>query len=383
MTLRTLGDASAFFRDTLAAHPERDALAAETAVCAGVPRPHACFYLSHLHIPDDRSEAPTLFALPPHEFPDTEEGRLARGILSALLPLDMLNPVGTVLGAGVVGTPAEFVLSFGTPLSEDRGAAAYASPIAEVLRRPPPDPDTAPPMPEIRRRIQFLRSTAPGEFRIGLPDFQGSFNLAHALCGNDAFLAPLTDPESWDRLMTRITDFWIAAHERLLAWIGPERLRPIERRGARLAECSVNLVSPEFYRDYILPYDLRIARHFGAVRIPPCSGRHVFKATLDGLPGVYATEAGLMRSPMAAACISVPEALEWIGGRTIALSVGQELPPDFSAAAALIRADFARARSNPRLLFGYTGMDWRKRDRPAIRDLHRRLDAEWPFAGLK
>ena len=34
-------------------------------------------------------------------------------------------------------------------------------------------------------------------------------------------------------------------------------------------------------------------------------------------------------------------------------------------------------RDDPRVLFAYTGMHWRRADRPAIRALHRRLDAYW------
>ena len=159
------------------------------------------------------------------------------------------------------------------------------------------------------------------------------------------------------------------ACERLREWVGPERLRPINRWPS-IAECSVNLVSGDFYRQHILPYDQRIARHFGLVRIHPCSGRHVFHATLDSLPGVRATEAGLMRPKMAAPCISVAEALAAIGGQPVLLAIGQELPADFGRAFDLIRAALHLARSDPRLLFGYTGTDRRRRDRPAIRELH-------------
>jgi hypothetical protein len=89
-----------------------------------------------------------------------------------------------------------------------------------------------------------------------------------------------------------------------------------------------------------------------------------------------------MLAPMAAPCVSVGEALDQISGRPIVLSIGQELPADFGAAFDLIRSDLALARSNPRLLFSYTGMYWRKRDRPMIRELHRRLDDLWDPGSL-
>jgi hypothetical protein len=31
----------------------------------------------------------------------------------------------------------------------------------------------------------------------------------------------------------------------------------------------------------------------------------------------------------------------------------------------------------PRLISGNTGMHWRRKDRPLIRDIHRRLDQHW------
>jgi hypothetical protein len=235
-------------------------------------------------------------------------------------------------------------------------------------------------MGDFREHIALVKRLTPPTFRINMPDMQGPFNLAHALAGDEAFIAPSAEPEAYHRLMSRITDFWIAAAERLRGWIGPERLRPLHR-WVYIAECSVNLVSPDFYRRHILPYDLRIARHFGQVRIHPCSGRHVFHATLDGLPGVAATEAGMMLSRMAAPCIGVAEAVRAIGGRPILLSIGQELPADPDEAFGIIRADLELARRNPRVLLNYTGMEWRRKDRPMIRELHRRLDACWGGQG--
>ncbi len=85
-----------------------------------------------------------------------------------------------------------------------------------------------------------------------------------------------------------------------------------------------------------------------------------------------------MRSQMAAPCIGVTEALAAIRRRDILLSIGQELAAHFDEALEFIRADLELSRGNPRLLFGYTGMDWRKKDRPAIRELHWRADACWP-----
>ena len=65
----------------------------------------------------------------------------------------------------------------------------------------------------------------------------------------------------------------------------------------------------------------------------------------------------------------------------VVLNIGQELPADFEEAYAIVHADFRQARANPRLLFSYTGMDWRRQDRPRIRALHQRLDEAWAGGG--
>jgi hypothetical protein len=375
--LTTLQDAIAYFADTLARHPQRDGLAAEAAAVEGQPRPWPCLYLNHQGVPGDSADVPAEFTPADHDFGPGPQGDLARDILGLLGPLDMLNPVCAALSPGGAGSPADLIPCFGTPLSADRGAAAYARPIADLLAGPPPEADSAGLMGDMRRHIDLVKQLTPPSFRINMPDMQGPFNLAHALAGDEAFLAPLTDPQAYDRLMTRITAFWIAAYQRLRAWIGPQRLRPLHRWPC-IAECSVNMVSADFYRKHILPYDLRIAGQLGPLKIHPCSGRHVFHATLDGLPDVAATEAGTMLSRMAAPCIGVPEAVAAIGRRPILLAIGQELPADFDEAFRIIRADIDLAQRNPRVLLNYTGMDWRRKDRTTIRDLHRRLDACWP-----
>jgi len=85
----------------------------------------------------------------------------------------------------------------------------------------------------MRRKINLVKEQTPETFKIGFPDMQGPFNLAHAVVGNDALTAPLSDPASFHRLMDRITDFWIAVRKNFLAWIGPARL-PVFARYARI-----------------------------------------------------------------------------------------------------------------------------------------------------
>lgn len=374
--MKTLKEAIEFSLATLAEHPERNAIAAQEAAHAGLPRRFPVLYLSHLASPADTTVDPAPSTPPQHSFPDTPEGKLASSILGMLSPMDMMNPVSASLSPGGAGSPADLVPSFGIPLSADHGAPAHTRPLDDMLKMPPPDPDQSGFMPEFREHIHFLKNVTPPDFKIGLPDMQGPFNLTHAMIGNDAFEAPLIEPEKFYQFMARVTDFWIAARERLLKWIGPDRLLP-SARAPHIAECSVNMVSEDFYREHVLPHDRRIASHFGAVSIHPCSGLHVFRVTLQELPNVVASEAGNMISRMAAPVIPVDQALELIGRRPIRLSIGQELPQNPVTAFDIVRRDLDLHPAYPRLTYSYTGMFWQKKDRPMIRDMHRRLDEYW------
>jgi len=124
-------------------------------------------------------------------------------------------------------------------------------------------------------------------------------------------------------------------------------------------------------QDALRCFEETLARH------PERDGLAAERAAVEGRARPWPC---LYLNHLAAPCISVGEALAAIGRRPVVLSIGQELPADFGQAFELVRADLGLARDNPRLLFSYTGMDWRRKDRPAIRNLHRRLDDCWPKA---
>ena len=360
-----------YFLATLDLHPERDALAAHAAALDGRKRPYPVLYMNHLYSPDDTTPVRDELILPEVRTASDPLGNLARELVGKLQPLDMLNPVSSSFGLGM-GTDT-LITCFGVPLDPATGnSRAFTKPLRQVMECPPPDPANSGLLPEIRARIEFLKAHTPPRVKIALPDMQGPFNLVHSLIGEECMLAPYDDEPGFHAVMERMTTLWIEARRNLTRWIGFDRMAPIERH-ATICECSVNLVSADFYRQFILPHDRRILAAFGPLHIHPCSGPHVFHVTFENLSVAHA-EAGYI-AKTAAGAISVDDALKAIGARPILLSIGQELPEgrefDF------ICADLDRYARNPRLLFAYTGMHWRRKDRPLIRDMHRRLDAHW------
>ena len=378
MTITSLDQAIEHVQTEFAKFPERNGLEARLAAHTGRRRRWPALSLEHVAVPGDTADVPRAYECPTVDMPDTPQGRLARNMVSLLTPLDMLNSISPMLGLGK-GT-GTLVAAFGIPLNPELdNTPAFTRTIEEVLAEPPPDPLRAGIMPEMLERIDFIKAHLPPFFKISLPGMQGPYNLAHAIVGEEALVGPALTPERFRDLMERITTYWIACYHLLLDRIGPD-YQVLYQRSPHITECSVNLVSPEVYREHILPHDLRIVKEFGPPTIHTCSGPHVFRATLEHLP-LIETECG--RIPCAVAGYTeVDEAFAAVRGKPILLNIGQEAPADFEAAFEMIRKDLDLYAEHPRLTFGYVGMDWRWKDRPAIRALHRRLDAYWEEKAL-
>lgn len=353
---------------TLQAHSERRIDLAEGYVLRGEPRPYPVLYLGRG--PDTSAgevaerHAPVL---------RTPEQRVLDSVRGMTWGLARYNPIRPRFGLGKgTGTlPASFGITLDAELDyTPRGSRT----LDEVLADGMPDPEHSGILPEMREDITAMRSLTPEWIEISPPDMQGPFNIAHMVLGDEAFYAPIEEPEKFAACMTIITDFFLAVSDNLRRWIGPARYPTFPNVTTRIAECSVNLLSSDMYLEHVLPHDRRIAEHYGQVAVHPCSGPHVFYATMRNLPNVVYQEAGFI-AQTAAGAISVDDALAEIGDRPIILAIGQELPEGEEEA--FIRRDLDRARHNPRLLFGYTGMHWKKHQEPMIREMHLRLDAYW------
>lgn len=362
-----INEAAVAFKVELDAHPEcRADLSAEAAL-TGMSHRYATFSLGRF---PDLEQGEGKHAPPPPQ--RSSEQRLLEYLQGAAEPVKMLNPITPLRNIGKgTGTLAA---SFGIWLNPELEFTPEGSrPLNEVLRDGLPNPETSGIFPEMREDIEVTKALTPSWLKIALPDMQGPFNIAHMVLGNDVFIAPLIEPDEWRKFMNLVTDFFIAAHQTLSRWIGTERLYSHPRKHHRLAECSVNMVSKDFYLEHVLEYDQRIVDYYGDVAIHPCSGPHVFHATLENLSNVVYTEAGNMISPMTAGSINVNDALAAINNRPIMLSVGEELAAGDEEAN--IRRLFKLAASNPYVNFtSFCGLGWKKADEPAMRELHQRMN---------
>ena len=368
MTLSELKETAEYVRSCIENNPERRMDICEEYIQRNEKRPFPCLFLNIGPDPAERKPLHT------DDSGKSAEERLRDNLMSMLAPMRLNNPIAPYVVVGV--GPGSLIPSFGAELDPALDYTPRGHKTAdEIIAAGVPDPEKSGMMPRFLEDIDAIIAYTPEFFKIEKPDMQGPFNIAHAVLGDDAFILPYTEPEKFRDVMRIITEFYIRADSLFQERIGKQRRIAFPRHRNILAECSCNLVSEDFYLEFVLEHDLEICKHYGETSIHPCSGPHVFYETIRNLPDVIYTEAGEMLAPMTAGCIKVEDALKEIGGRPIVLNIGQELP--HSGEFEFIRKDFDLAKTNNRLLFGYTSGRFREKDSPQVLDLHKRLDDYW------
>ena len=109
------------------------------------------------------------------------------------------------------------------------------------------------------------------------PDIQGPFNSTHLIRGNDILTDFYDDPDSLCRLLDIVTDHTIEAlnffntiNNKKKGWF--HDWGAYWKGNGRISNCSVDMISPEFYLKYVLPRDMRLLDSIGGGRIHYCGG---------------------------------------------------------------------------------------------------------------
>lgn len=149
----------------------------------------------------------------------------------------------------------------------------------------------------IGERLADIRSQYPHirEFiYCEMPDCQSSMDTCELLWGSDMFYALYDEPELVHALLRRITQVYKAFAE---TWFSILPLKTpyamylgrLVRGRIFLRDDSAMNLSPDFYKEFVLPYDSELLRHFGGGGIHFCGrGDHFIKemAAIPDLTGV-------------------------------------------------------------------------------------------------
>lgn len=127
------------------------------------------------------------------------------------------------------------------------------------------------------------------------PDLQGPLDICELLWGSELFYAMYDEPELVHSVLSLITDTYTAFMKKWQEMFPPEPdLNPhwgnVYHRGSILlrSDSAMN-VSPDFYREFSVPYDKRLLDTFGGGAMHFCGrGDHYIDilCSLDGMYGV-------------------------------------------------------------------------------------------------
>ncbi|MEK6794408.1 MAG: uroporphyrinogen decarboxylase family protein [Spirochaetota bacterium] len=192
----------------------------------------------------------------------------------------------------VLGTPA-LASAFGGTWHRDEGGMFWIDPIIEkpedVYRL------TLPPAMSglVKESVDIYRYVAAdiGCIPPRVPDMQGPLNTASMLWRQEDFIIAMYDnPKEVHHLLSLVTDYIISVfhyfrdnfeNAELVSW---PNLHMPEEYGVGIIEDFTELLSPELYREFGLPYVNRIAREFNGVFIHCCAR---FKQHYDAFAEIY------------------------------------------------------------------------------------------------
>lgn len=136
----------------------------------------------------------------------------------------------------------------------------------EVENLEPPDLESNSFFQGLMAQVDWIASN---EDRVeGFINFQGVLNNAYRLRGEKIFYDMVDSPQRCRHLFDRICTTMIDAAKQLYK---RQLQSSVKVDFFTVSNCLVNMISPEHYRDMLLPFDQKIAETFGCIGIHNCS----------------------------------------------------------------------------------------------------------------
>jgi len=129
-----------------------------------------------------------------------------------------------------------------------------------------PDFDNNPLWNDIFSQIDKIQKLT-GKAR-GFLNWQGVINIAFRLRGQQIFIDLFDNPARANHMFEVISDTLIEGIKRLLA---RQKQANTNYRFATISNCVVNMISPQQYEQFLLPYDLKIREQFEVFGIHNCA----------------------------------------------------------------------------------------------------------------
>ncbi len=102
----------------------------------------------------------------------------------------------------------------------------------------------------------------------GFINWQSVINSGYRMRGEQLFLDMAMDPGRVKHLFDCIVETMIEGARRLYA---RQAASGVQLTHFTVSNCLVNMISPQHYAEFVLPYDLRLAQEFGSIGIHNCA----------------------------------------------------------------------------------------------------------------
>ncbi len=159
----------------------------------------------------------------------------------------------------------------------------------EIDRLEPPSIESNAHFQEILRQVKWI---ADSEGRVeGYINWQGVLNNAQRLRGQQIFMDMLENPQRACRLFDCVCQTMLDGVKELHAL---QRRSGVDIRFATVSNCLVNMVSPEQYRELLLPFDQKLAAGFESIGIHNCAwNADGYLASYAGIENVGYVDMGI------------------------------------------------------------------------------------------
>ncbi len=181
---------------------------------------------------------------------------------------------GTIVAASAFGCKIEY------PFKADPAANPRYYPVVtyeDVENLQVIDPHKDGLMPRV---LDYLRYMKENSFLpVGITDFQGPLTTANQLMGYDKLIYLMFDrPDLMHRLMDVVTEsliVWVKAQKEVIGepldWcISDQQVYMGKHGGVWFSDDDAVLMSPETYREFVMPYNSRILKAFGGGALHYC-----------------------------------------------------------------------------------------------------------------
>ena len=279
-----------------------------------------------LHQAPDRCR-PMLIVTPPVENLPPWEERLADPLTMLKAELDQLRPhlkleddaVPTVrVQFGTAQVAAAFGCAMHVPPNNLPAAGSHVLASAEdvyTLKTPTLDAGW---YGKLAEWTALWRDNLPQGVHIQHPDIQSAFNTAHLIRGNDILTDFYDHPHLVEALLDRVTDFMIDITRHVKRAISDDPAwffdwGALWRGAARISNCSMHLIGPSFYRDHVLPRDIRFFESMGGGRMHYCGTAGAVLDEFCKIPSLSGLDVDLSHHDFFELCTRLPGRIAFLG----------------------------------------------------------------------